>query len=93
MQAPELAVKELERSVKELGLAGIEIGSNVNQLNLNEPQFYEIFKAAEELNACVFIHPWEMMGKDQMQKYWLPWLVGMPPKLPRNLLDDFRGHL
>jgi aminocarboxymuconate-semialdehyde decarboxylase len=27
---------------------------------------------------CVFVHPWDMMGQDKMQKYWLPWLVGMP---------------
>ena len=26
----------------------------------------------------VFVHPWEMMGQDKMQKYWLPWLVGIP---------------
>jgi aminocarboxymuconate-semialdehyde decarboxylase len=26
----------------------------------------------------VFVHPWEMMGQEKMQKYWLPWLVGMP---------------
>jgi aminocarboxymuconate-semialdehyde decarboxylase len=91
MQAPDLAVKELERSVKELGLAGIEIGSNVNQLNLNEPQFFEIFKAAEELNACVFIHPWEMMGKNEMQKYWLPWLVGMPAETSRAICSMIFG--
>jgi aminocarboxymuconate-semialdehyde decarboxylase len=88
-----LAVKELERSVKQLGLPGIEIGSNVNQLNLNEPQFFEIFKAAEELNACVFIHPWEMMGKDQMQRYWLPWLVGMPAQTSRAICSMIFGGI
>ena len=24
------------------------------------------------------MHPWDMMGKDLMKKYWLPWLVSMP---------------
>lgn len=91
MQSPDLAIKELERSVKELGLAGIQIGSNVNQLNLNEPQFFDIFKAAEELNACIFIHPWEMMGKDQIQKYWLPWLVGMPAETSRAICSMIFG--
>ncbi len=91
MHAPELAVKELERCVKELGLTGIQIGSNVNQLNLNEPQFFDIFKAAEELGACVFIHPWEMMGRDQMQKYWLPWLVGMPAETSRAICSMIFG--
>jgi aminocarboxymuconate-semialdehyde decarboxylase len=30
------------------------------------------------LNAAMFVHPWDMMGKERMPKYWLPWLVGMP---------------
>ncbi len=78
MQAPDLAIKELERCVKELGLAGIEIGSHVNDWNLNDPALFPIFQVAEELGAVIFVHPWDMMGKERMPKYWLPWLVGMP---------------
>lgn len=78
MQAPDLAIKELTRCVKELGLAGVQIGSHINEWNLDAPELFEIFAAAEELGASVFVHPWDMMGKDQMPKYWLPWLVGMP---------------
>ena len=39
MQAPELAVKELHR-IKDIGLVGIQIGSNIEDKNLNEPDFY-----------------------------------------------------
>jgi aminocarboxymuconate-semialdehyde decarboxylase len=78
MQASDLAIKELERCINELGLAGVEIGSHVNDWNLNEPALFPIFQAAEELGTAVFVHPWDMMGKDRMPKYWLPWLVGMP---------------
>lgn len=78
MQAPDLAIKELERCVKELGLAGIEIGSHINDWNLDAEELFPIFQAAEELGAAVFVHPWDMMGKKNMPKYWLPWLVGMP---------------
>jgi len=35
-------------------------------------------KVAEELNACIFIHPWDMKMDGRMEKYWLPWLVDMP---------------
>lgn len=84
MQASELALKELERC-KANGFAGIEIGTNVNQLNLSEPQFFEIFAACEELGMAVFVHPWEMMGRDDMAKYWLPWLVGMPAETSRAI--------
>jgi aminocarboxymuconate-semialdehyde decarboxylase len=81
MQAPELAVKELERCVKELHLAGVEIGTHVNSWNLDDEHLFPIFQAAEELGAAVFVHPWDMMGKERMPKYWLPWLVGMPAEV------------
>src|SRR5438067_9167457 len=69
MQALELAVKELERC-KNIGLRGVEIGTNVNQLNLGEPQFFEFFQACQELGMALFVHPWDMMGERRMQKYW-----------------------
>lgn len=78
MQSPDLAVKELERCVRQLGLAGVQIGSNVNGRNLDDASLFPVFEAAAELGAAVFVHPWEMLGAERMQKYWLPWLVGMP---------------
>ena len=35
-------------------------------------------EAAQELGAAVFVHPWDMLGRERMARYWLPWLVGMP---------------
>lgn len=81
MQSPDLAMKELERCVKQLGLAGVEIGTHINEWNLNEPSIFDVFQAAEKLEAAVFVHPWDMMGKEKMPKYWLPWLVGMPAEV------------
>ena len=78
MQSPGLAVKEMERCIKDLKLSGIEIGSHVNDWNLDNENLFPIYEAAEELGAAVFVHPWDMMGKEKMPKYWLPWLVGMP---------------
>lgn len=78
MQAPELAVRELERCVNELGLSGVEIGSHVNHWNLDDPHLFPVFEAAEQLEAAIFVHPWDMMGREKMPRYWLPWLVGMP---------------
>lgn len=78
MQAPDLAVRELERCVNELGLRGVQIGSHVNGMNLDHPSLFPVFVAAEKLGAAVFVHPWDMLGKERMAKYWLGWLVGMP---------------
>ena len=81
MQDPVLAVAELERCVRELGLAGVQIGTHVNAWNLDREELFPIFRRAEELGAAVFVHPWDMMGSERMPKYWLPWLVGMPAEL------------
>ncbi len=78
MQDEKLATKELERCMNELGLAGIEIGTHVNRRNLDDPSVVAILEAAAQLGAAVFVHPWEMLGQERMEKYWLPWLVGMP---------------
>ncbi len=84
MQDTILAVKELERC-KQIGLAGVQIGTNVNQLNLGEPQFFDFFEACEQLGMAIFVHPWDMFGAGDMQKYWLPWLVGMPAETSRAI--------
>jgi aminocarboxymuconate-semialdehyde decarboxylase len=91
LQDPSLAVKELERCVKELRLAGVQIGTHVNDWNLNEPALFTFFRAAEELGAAIFVHPWDMMGKEKMQKYWLPWLVGMPAESSRAICSMIFG--
>lgn len=77
MQEPELAIQELERC-KSIGLAGVEVGSHVNEWNLNDPNLFPIFEACQDLDMAVFVHPWDMMAKSKMERYWLPWLVGMP---------------
>lgn len=87
MQDPDLAAGELERCVRELGLRGAQIGTHVdaNQhsgrietLNLDDSSLDLVWGAAEQLGAAIFVHPWNMLGKERMPKYWLPWLVGMP---------------
>jgi aminocarboxymuconate-semialdehyde decarboxylase len=78
MQAPELAIQEMERCVRLLGFAGVQIGSHVNDWNLDHESLFPVWQAAEQLGAAVFVHPWDMLGRDRMTKYWLPWLVGMP---------------
>lgn len=90
MQDAELAVKELER-IKKIGLVGIQIGSNINDENLNEDRFYSIFEACEKLELAVMVHPWNMMGEKQMQRYWLPWLVGMPAETSRAICSMIFG--
>jgi len=87
LQDVDLAAQELTRCVRELGLRGVEIGTHVDPndhchgpecRNLDHPSLDLVWKTAQNLNAAIFVHPWDMMGKERMPKYWLPWLVGMP---------------
>ena len=90
MQHAAASIIELER-LKKLGFKGIQIGSNINDCNLNEPQYYPIFEACAALDMCIMVHPWNMMGEAQMQKYWLPWLVGMPAETSRAICSLLFG--
>jgi aminocarboxymuconate-semialdehyde decarboxylase len=91
LQDVNLSIREMERCVKELGLPGLEIGSNINGKNLGEKIFFPFYEEAEKLGCALFIHPWEMMGEKEMQKYWLPWLVGMPAETSRAICSMIFG--
>jgi aminocarboxymuconate-semialdehyde decarboxylase len=91
LQDVDLAIREMERCVHELKMPGLQIGSNVNGENLSGKKFFPFYKAAEELSCALFIHPWEMMGQEQMKQYWLPWLVGMPAETSRAICSLIFG--
>ncbi|MEO6488468.1 MAG: amidohydrolase family protein [Ferruginibacter sp.] len=91
MHDSDLAIEEMHRCINELKLPGLEIGSNINGINLSEEQFFPFYEEAERVGCALFIHPWEMMGETQMQKYWLPWLVGMPAETSRAICSMIFG--
>ena len=57
LQAPELAIAELERLHKSLGMRGIEIMTHVAGDDLSEDRFRKVFSRIEELGLLVFMHP------------------------------------
>ncbi len=91
LQDPQLACRELDRCLDALGLCGVEIGSNINahrgstveEWNLDRAELFPFFEHCARRKAAVFIHPWNMLGQASVQKYWLPWLVGMPAETAR----------
>lgn len=93
MQSPAHAIKEMERCMRDLNFVGFQIGSHVNDWNLNDEHLFPIFQAAEELGASIFVHPWDMMGEAKMQKYWLPWLVGMPAEVSLAICSMIFGGI
>lgn len=63
LQAPELAAQELERCLKELGLKGVQISSQVNDMELGDARLRPFWAAAERLGAAVFLHPAGVLGE------------------------------
>ena len=73
---PSASVKELERAMKDLGLPGAMVFSNVNHVALADPVFAPLWKKADALDAVIYIHPTDPAGVDAMLDYWLMPLVG-----------------
>lgn len=80
MQSPEDAAKELERAVRDLGLRGVEICSQIAGKNLDEPEFGVFFRKAQELDVPIFIHPSGVpeLTNGRLSKYYLTNLIGNP---------------
>jgi aminocarboxymuconate-semialdehyde decarboxylase len=70
------AVTELERAMKELGLPGAMVFSNVNGTPLADPVYEALWKKADELAAVIYIHPAHPASVQAMEEYWLTALVG-----------------
>lgn len=77
MQDVDVAIREMERCIK-LGLKGIEIGTNINGNNLDDPGFTAFFEKAEEWQVPIFVHPWETFGRERMPRHNFMYTVGMP---------------
>ena len=77
-QAPELAVAELERLHKSLGLKGIEIAGSVQGEDYSDPKFRSIFAKVEELGLLMFMHPTGFTHAQRMGPWHLGNLIGNP---------------
>jgi aminocarboxymuconate-semialdehyde decarboxylase len=73
---PAASVAELERAMRQLGLRGAMVFSNVNGTGLNHPSYMKLWEKADELGAVIYIHPAHPLGVEAMEEYWLMPLVG-----------------
>ena len=78
LQAPELAVAELERLVKGLGLRGVEIGTNVAGVELSDPRFRPFFAKAQELDILIFMHPAGFTHGQRLAEHYFINVIGNP---------------
>ncbi len=56
-QDPPKAAKELERSIKDLGMVGLKINSHIQGEYLDDPKFWPVFEMAEKLRVPIYLHP------------------------------------
>lgn len=78
LQAPEIAAEELGYAVRELGMVGVEIATSVAGAELDDVALQPFWRAAEELDVLVLVHPYASVGSDRLTRYFLNNLVGNP---------------
>ncbi|MAF48841.1 MAG: amidohydrolase family protein [Rhodospirillales bacterium] len=78
LQNTEMAVAELQRCVKDLGLRGVEIHSRVGDEELSSPRLEPFFAKAEELDILIFIHTAGYSHTDRLTEHYFLNIIGHP---------------
>jgi aminocarboxymuconate-semialdehyde decarboxylase len=78
MQAPDLALQELERASKLPGIRGMYLATHVNETNLDDKRFWDVYAKAEELGWTIFLHPIDTLARERTARYYLKNLLGNP---------------
>ncbi len=78
LQNTEMAVAELERAVKQLGLRGVEIATNVDGAELSEARFRPFFAKAQELDILIFMHPVGFTHGNRLTEHYFANIIGHP---------------
>lgn len=78
MQDIDAALAELERAIGQLGLRGIELASNINGVELDDPALEPVWERVAQFGVPVLIHPHYVVGPQRMGDYYLRNLVGNP---------------
>ncbi|PZG01835.1 amidohydrolase family protein [Micromonospora deserti] len=89
----DLALAELERAVGELGLRGVEIGTNVAGRDLDHPSLRPVFQAVAEADVPVFVHPWDIGAADRLRRYNAMYTIGMPTETSYAALALLQGNV
>lgn len=75
---PTQAVEELERIHRDLGFPGIEIGTDVNGGDLDDPKYDPVWSKLEELGMLIVLHPAGFTEGRRLTEYYLVNVIGMP---------------
>lgn len=78
LQDPDAAANELRRAVRQLGLRGVEIGTTMETVPLDDPRFEQFFAAAADLDVPVILHPYYVGARAQLADFYMTNLTGNP---------------
>jgi aminocarboxymuconate-semialdehyde decarboxylase len=80
LQNVDLAVAELERCVKRLGLRGVEINPSVNGMDLTDARLNleKFFAKAQALDVVLFLHPIGFTQGERLMDHYLNNVIGNP---------------
>jgi len=73
---PAASAKELDRAMRQLGMRGAMLFSNVNGVALSDQRYWPLYEIANDLGAVLYIHPEHPINVEMMNQYWLMPLVG-----------------
>ena len=76
MQAPELAVREVERAAKLPGMRVVYLATHINGRNLDEKSFWPVYERCEALGLPIFLHPLYPCGGERIAKHFMRNLCG-----------------
>ncbi|PKQ01145.1 MAG: aminocarboxymuconate-semialdehyde decarboxylase [Alphaproteobacteria bacterium HGW-Alphaproteobacteria-13] len=86
LQDIDLSCAEVSRAVA-AGHLGVQIGNHMGLRNLDDEGLLTFLAHCADVGAAVLVHPWDMMARERMPKYMLPWLVAMPAETQLSILS------
>jgi len=86
LQDTDLACREAERAMAD-GHLGIQIGNHVGGRDLDDEALVAFLQHCAIIGAPVLVHPWDMLGRERMDKWMLQWLVAMPAETQLSILS------
>ncbi|OWR01161.1 amidohydrolase family protein [Sphingopyxis witflariensis] len=86
LQDIDMSCAEVSRAMA-TGHLGVQIGNHMGLRNLDDEGILTFLTHCADVGAAVLIHPWDMMARERMPKYMLPWLVAMPAETQLSILS------
>lgn len=78
MRTPDVALRELDRTIGTLGFKAIQIFGNVDGKPVDLPEYFPVYQRAAQLNIPILVHPRDWKTYDWVDEYSLKLLFGWP---------------